>query len=470
MYESDYPRKGHDGNRKDAGRSDTRIARPRSSANTEAGLSVDTISAAIAQKLIRLRCAVAPVNSRRDEVYKRLLKPTLKKLLLDRGGVISNRPGAPFWCTIVSDDTSAVVKADETSFQFRGTLRSGESVTFDIPEAMNRLEVNGLALIFFMGLGDYFFSTPLLAALRRRFPELAIHAYVSKNFDSHNSPLVGKLLQQDPNIDRVEYYDGKPSNSDWRNYDYSEVLNRAPDGFLVIPMIYDHGARVRHRVLSLFKTFSLPKPRSISRPIVHTPSRPGAEVEEVLRRVLAARKANRREIVFLQLEARSSNYTYPYADELAIQLVKSGYVIVSATPLSVSGSGIIVVDTKKLSITDSIHLLRLIHEAVGEELTLLTITSVFGSVSTALEIINLQMWHFDDPTMHTLWYPNIHLIAKQDNPAIPQNCITVATEKDYSLNRHGYIDYKPEFVIATLLAVLHPKEVEQSNNGRMTVA
>jgi hypothetical protein len=68
-----------------------------------------------------------------------------------------------------------------------------EHVRFDIDYARRAGDVKVLALIFFMGMGDCFFATPLLRALKARHADLPILAFASKNAGQVNSPLLGGL-------------------------------------------------------------------------------------------------------------------------------------------------------------------------------------------------------------------------------------------------------------------------------------
>ncbi len=67
---------------------------------------------------------------------------------------------------------------------------AGTHVRYDIARARTTRPVDGLALVFFMGLGDYLMAMPLLQALRAAYPELPLHAYASTTLDQVNSPLL----------------------------------------------------------------------------------------------------------------------------------------------------------------------------------------------------------------------------------------------------------------------------------------
>src|ERR1700683_5237412 len=95
-----------------------------------------------------------------------------------------------------------VLRPNDPWLQFREQLAPAEHVICDLDVAIHKGKAAGIALVFFMGIGDYIFSTPLLAELRRRYPDTPIYGYVSSSTDTNNSPLVGKLMEHNPDIDK----------------------------------------------------------------------------------------------------------------------------------------------------------------------------------------------------------------------------------------------------------------------------
>jgi hypothetical protein len=109
---------------------------------------------------------------------------------------------------------------------FRVGTMSGEvfgaTSHHDIDGALCDKGIKGLALIFFMGLGDYLMATPLVETLRRRYPGLRIHGHASTTLDSTNSPLVASVMRANPCFDAVFTYAGRKSDF-WMDYDYSDA-------------------------------------------------------------------------------------------------------------------------------------------------------------------------------------------------------------------------------------------------------
>lgn len=172
---------------------------------------------------------------------------------------------------------------DKNWYRISRPLYRHEHIYYDFEKALAvNPSVKGLALIFFMGIGDYLYATPMIEALKKKYPHLSFHAHVGAQFDRNNSPLVGKLLQTSPHIEKVFYFNGYRHPLIWKNYNYREAFENIPEGFLAVPVYYDYSVRVPHRVKSLFETFGLPAPQDVPAPKMYFPARPAPVVEEHL--------------------------------------------------------------------------------------------------------------------------------------------------------------------------------------------
>lgn len=313
----------------------------------------------------------------------------------------------------------------------------------------NALAVNphikGIALIFFMGIGDYLYTTPMLEALKNKYPSLPFYGYVGKDFDRNNSPLVGKLLEGNPHFEKVFYFKGQRHPFIWKNYDYTDALAQVPEGFLVVPVYYDYRVQIAHRVSSLFETFGLPVPASVTAPKMYFPATPAPAVNGYLQEI-TAKMQGKKGLIFLQLDSRGSNYIYPSIKELAELLIEEGYGVLSVTkggPLA--NAAYVEIDIKKLAINETWHLLSLLKAQC--KLYVIAVNSVFWAASAGLGLPNLGLQHWIDKKVHNLWYPNIEVVTDYLYPFLPREKQIIAHPQSFTPHNRKIIDYKPEWVL-----------------------
>lgn len=320
-----------------------------------------------------------------------------------------------------------------------------EHVYYDFDKALAaNKNLKGIALIFFMGIGDYLYTTPMLEALKKKYPNLPFHAHVGAQFDRNNSPLVGKLLEGNPHIDKVFYFNGQRHPLIWKNYNYEDAFKNIPEGFLAVPVYYDYNVNVEHRVKSLFETFGLPAPKETPAPVMYFDKEPSPVVRAQLEYVsdLAAGKKG---IVFLQLDSRGSNYVYPHVKELAEELMAQGYVVLSVTKGGPTAENYVEIDIKKFSINETWHLLSLLKERYPTYV--IAVNSVFWAASAGLKLPNLGLQHWVDKKVHNLWYPNIQVVTDYVYPLLPASKQIAAPAGSYTRHNHKIINYKPNFVV-----------------------
>lgn len=337
---------------------------------------------------------------------------------------------------------------DANWYKINRMLYRGEHVFYNISNAVKaNPAVKGVALVFFMGIGDYLYTTPMIEALKKKFPNLPFYGYVSKHFDRNNSPIVGTLLQTNPNIEKVFYFDGFRNPLVWKNYNYEDALKSIPQDFLVIPVYYQYGPKVRHRAINLFKTFSLPygvkKPAPV--PIFYFPEEPAAAVKETLNKIIPFAK-KRKGIVFLQLDSRGSSYTYPYTDDLIRRLIRQGYFVASVTPSAVVDEDFCQIDIKKFTFNQSCHLLSLLKQQ--KDMYIIAVNSVFWAASAGLDIPNLGLQHWIDKKVHNLWYPNITVVTDYLYKDLPKDKMIMAKEQDYTRHNKKIINYNADFIMS----------------------
>jgi hypothetical protein len=149
-------------------------------------------------------------------------------------------------------------------------------------------------------------------------------------------------------------------------------------------------------------------------------------------------------------------------DELAADLSRKGYLVISASKLQRTSETCVALDLKQFSIVDSLYLLQLLKEHYKGRVFLLTVTSVFWSISAALELPNIGMQHFRNERVHAVWYPNTYIIAHHDYPCIPQDRLFLADEGDYTLNIRRHVDFEPEFVLRCFYTAVGHNNIERA--------
>lgn len=345
-----------------------------------------------------------------------------------------------------SEEGKDTLPANKEWYRISRPLYRHEHVYYHLGKALKaNANVKGVALIFFMGIGDYLYTTPMLSALKKAYPHLPFYAYVGGQFDRNNSPLVGKLLAENPHFEKVFYFDGYRHPFIWKNYNYEDAFKNIPEGFLAVPVYYDYGLHVVHRVKSLFETFSLPVPENVPAPVMYFPAEPAPVVADYLDK---ARKGaqGKKGIIFLQLDSRGSNYVYPHMQALAKGLIQEGYFVMSVTKGGpVENPDYLEIDIKKLSINQTWHLLSILK---GEfPLYVIAVNSVFWAASAGLHLPNLGLQHWIDKKVHNLWYPNIEVVTDYIYPLLPREKQIFAPVESYTPHNKKIIDYKPDWVI-----------------------
>ena len=347
-----------------------------------------------------------------------------------------------------------------------------EQVFYNLANALrvNRY-VKGFAFIFFMGVGDYLYTTPLWGELRKRFPHAAFYGYVSQEYDRTNSPLVKGLLDSNPNFDKVFYFNGRPHPSLWKNYDYADVLKQLPAGFVAVPVYYEYGVHVLHRVNSVFETFGLPVPKEPPVPQLYFPPTPAPIVEQALQTV-REKAQGKKGVVYLQLDARATAYSYPHIKQLAQGLIAAGYLVVSVSkggPLD--NPDYLELDLKQFSINQTWHLLSLIKQEFA--LYIICVASVSFAASAALGVPALGLQHWREAAVKHLLYPNITVLSSVKYPTVPEDKQIYAPKGTWRWaalrkNEGGFmgwvrcvlnreVDYEPDFVLHSFEEMVEPK-------------
>ena len=331
-------------------------------------------------------------------------------------------------------------------YHIRRPLYMHEHVYYNLDNALAvNKNIKGFAFVFFMGIGDYLYTTPVLDTLKKKYPSIPFYGYVGENFDRNNSPLVGKLLEENPAFEKVSYFKGTRHPLIWKNYDYSAVLADVPRDFLVIPVYYEYGTHISHRVNSLFETFGLPVPNKLPVPQMYFPKQIASVVNGYLKQI-QQRANGKKGIVFLQLDSRSSNYAYPHVNALAKELIAQGYFVMSVSQGGPTEdvANYLEIDIKQLSINQTWQLLYILKQQFS--LYVISVASVFWAASAGLGLPNLGLQHWIDKKIHNVWYPNIEVVTPYIYKYLPQEKQIYAPAQSYTPHNKKIVDYKPQWV------------------------
>jgi hypothetical protein len=318
---------------------------------------------------------------------------------------------------------------------------------------MEGRKVDGLALIFFMGLGDYLMTTPVLAKLRQAYPCLPIHGYAADSADRVNSPLVIEQLRANPVFDKVATFRGAMAGT-WPQYDIRDAIRQVPRNFLALPVIYDVGPEAFHRETAVAEAFRLPVTLPVSAPIL-----PEGELSEQAEQILEtliqrSRAVSAKGIIFCHFGARSSGYVYGRATELVRLLVREGYFIAGLTSVGLTDEAVMEIDVAKISVRDTIEILRTLKQT-APPVYIVSVNSVTWPISAGLGIRNLGLHIFRDESVHQYLYPNIFIITPNAYPRVSPGRMFMSPPDTFvvQVDSRGleFYDYDPAFVLACFL-------------------
>jgi len=321
-----------------------------------------------------------------------------------------------------------------------------EHIFYNLDNALRaNPHVKGFAFIFFMGIGDYLYTTPVWDALKKKYPQVPFYAYVGAQFDRNNSPLVARLLSENPNFDKVSYFTGIRHPLIWKNYDYEDALAQIPQGFLAVPVYYEYGKQIPHRVCSVFDTFGLEVPSEIPTPKMYFSSQVAPVVSMYVEKARIGMKG-KKGIIFLQLDSRGSNYVYPQMEDLVNGLTREGYFVMSVTKgADTDNPDYAEIDIKQLSINQTWQMLSILKKEFP--LYVIAVNSVFWAASAGLNLKNLGLQHWIDKKVNHLWYPNIEVVTNYIYPLLPREKQIFAPPESYTRHNKKIIDYKHQWVI-----------------------
>jgi ADP-heptose:LPS heptosyltransferase len=297
--------------------------------------------------------------------------------------------------------------------------------------------------VFFCGLGDYLYSTPAIEHFKKNNKHVKIYGCVSSSLDTANNPLLGELLKRNPNIDEVVYYEGKAKRY-WKSYDFHKVKDSLPKDCVVYPVLYDLHISIKHRVTTLLKVFGVKEELPVPRPNIYLFDDDYNKANAFLKEHSLERA---KKIVFLHLEARSSNYKYDQPLELIKGLIAEGYKVVyltSENDEALEMEGCYKVFVKEWNINESMALIKLLKDKAY----FICINSVFFPVTSALGIKTLALYIFDDISAFQFFYPNLYFVTpyKSLQKRLPCTNYFSPQAKDF-IKRENLYYYQSNYII-----------------------
>lgn len=310
-------------------------------------------------------------------------------------------------------------------------------------------KIKGFALVFYMGLKDYLYTIPLIEALAKKYPQIELWAYAADKLDSR----ISSLLKTNPNIKKVKTFKSVKNPVVWKNFDYSEVVQKVPKDFLILPVYYEYKKISLHRTASLFDTFGLVfnERKNFPKPVFYFPEEIPAKVEDNIKTIKKSAKGTKG-IILLKLN--DGAYTYPEIDELVRRLIWDNYFVLSATKCGVFDPHFKMLDVKKFGLNETCHLLNLLKKEMP--LYVISYPSDFWAITAGLAIENLGLAYCQDFKLHNLYYTNTLLLTEIKYSKIPSKKQIVVNAKDF-VRRDNIIDFKVEAILKYLPLLVSSK-------------
>ena len=336
---------------------------------------------------------------------------------------------------------------------------AGARVEFHLDTLMKFCpHIKRFGFVFFLGVGDYFYATRFFEIMKEKYPHIHFDAYVSTVCDSNNSPLVADCLKVNPLFEHIYTYHGSRNIMNWYNYDYAECYQIKSKDTVLLPVIYNHNANTFSRTRGLCEVYANAFPMINLRPIIY-PYRATAYVTNLF----SEPKKKMKKVVFVQMSARSSGYSYPYTDELIKALLDQGYFVVTVEKTAMKSNRLLKLNTKQMKITDSIAFVKMIKDA-HIPLYFLTLASCFWSISSALDLPNLGLHHFYDDSIATYHFSNIFVVSASKLPNVPSDRLFIAPPAAFEQDKTThYYTYKPEYILKAFDVMLYSIGVKRDN-------
>jgi len=82
-----------------------------------------------------------------------------------------------------------------------------------------------------------------------------------------------------------------------------------------------------------------------------------------------------------------------------------------------------------------------------DKLSMITVPSVFGAVSSGMGIRSVQLQHRFDVGLAGILYSNIMVLTNKDYASIPESHLILADRSEYTQDYRGFASYDVEAVV-----------------------
>lgn len=336
----------------------------------------------------------------------------------------------------------------------------------DLDVLLYKQNKTGFALISFMGCGDYLFVTPLIERIRKYYPYFPIHLYVSSSLDQMNSPTVGVIAQTNPNLNKVLYYNGKMQKKEYNfhYYDITDALDKIPSNLLVIPLIYAYPSEsLASRTKTSLKIFNFHDEREFVYPILY-PNKNKQKFNHIISKMSEQFELKSKGIIALHLETRSTDYKYPYKENLMDLLLNEGFIILNLNQEKYfeTHDRVFSLPKEEFDINDVVDFIYQIFIKFKNNFSFIAVNSVFWPISSAFNIPTFGIHIFYDSFILQYWYPNISLLTHFNYKNIPSEKLFIATEDQFEKTSTSLCDFfifKPVIIVEKFMLFLGEDKV-----------
>ncbi|MFA6742470.1 MAG: methyltransferase domain-containing protein [Arcobacteraceae bacterium] len=394
--------------------------------------------------------SIIGAHSVKDLTYDIILVTVLGREASIRNTLINTYNVKPIYIESLNISNTSDVSPKELTLRI---LKHKEKMAMDYAIYPYKLTstVKNLHLIFFMGIGDYIYTTPLWAEIKKKFPNIKLIAYVSKNMDLINNPLVYDLLRNNPLFSEVYYFDGKPGNS-WEEYDFSDVkqyLNTNNSSNLVCPVIFKHtDVNSTHRVNEIFNAFSL-ECDLYTIPLLYILKNDYNKSSEITKFINSQDK----EVIFIHLETRSTTYNYKDDFELIQRLIDMNYYVVyikKDVNFNFNKSDFYNLNITTFNLFESIAFI----DSIKIRKYFIATNSLMTPISSALNIPMLSLFILKDSTQTRLvFYKNMRVVTVDKNcyDFLPKDYSLLVPIQNVEIINGNLISYKIQTIVESFL-------------------